>query len=452
MSNDTKSHIPAVNDFLHRAKALEALRDVDDDIIVRHIKSFIKKIRSQEIPLEKSKESILQSYISTIKNAISSPIKPVINATGIILHTNLGRAPIDQSVFQQISQEALSYTNIEFDLVLSKRMYRDDHLKNIFHLVTGSEDVVVVNNNAASLYLICKALAHKKEIIISRGELIEIGGSFRIPDMIRDAGAKLIEVGTTNCTKISDYEVAISPRTALILKAHQSNFSIIGHTESVSIDSLVALAKKYQLPFVYDAGSGLLKKPRLLATIDEPVISECIDKGVDIVCFSGDKLLGASQAGIILGSDRLLKPLKKHPLMRVLRADKITFHSLFHSVSMFCSEKKLLTHNKVFSLLSQSIDDVLKKASLLSKCLTGYQIPHTVIPALAQIGGGSLPNHTLSSFEIQIETKNAKKLHQDLLSCEMPLLTILRERKLYINVFCLAENQMDYIARSIKNH
>ena len=472
MSTENKNYIPSVNDFLNKVKNNNELCQINEKYIKQSIKNFIKKITIDEIQTEKTKESMLEQFILYLKNILKCPLKPVINATGIILHTNLGRAPLSPKVFELIQNNCTNYTNIEFDLIKSKRAYRDDYLKDIFNLITGSEDVVVVNNNAASIYLITKVFTSLKtnkkkrpEIIISRGELIEIGGSFRIPDMLKDAGAKLIEVGTTNCTRISDYEKAINERTAMIFKAHTSNFTISGHTESTPLEELVALAKKHDIPFVYDAGSGLLNaklfsSPIMQLPLNNPnvdinseltTVADCIEKDIDIVCFSGDKLLGATQAGIILGKSKFLKYLKKHPLMRVLRADKLTITNLWHSVSMYKSEKDLLNHNKVYSMLSQTPEIIKNKAILLSEKLSNIDAKHKVISAFAQIGGGSLPDIKLPSYEIWLDIKKAEDLHYKLLLLDKPILTILRERKLFINVFTIDEDEFDYIVRVISN-
>jgi L-seryl-tRNA(Ser) seleniumtransferase len=434
-----KDYIPSVNEFIDKYQKSNQVSPIDREILLKYIKSFIKSIRETKHDIDPCKDSILADFITTLIVKLNFSLKPVINASGLLLHTNLGRAPISKSISDKIH---LGYTNIELNLSTNKRDYRDDYLKPILNIITGAEDVVVVNNNAAAVYLIVKAVANKKEVIVSRGELIEIGGSFRIPDMLRDAGAKLIEVGTTNCTRISDYENAISPKTALIFKAHTSNYTISGHTASVCLEELVALSQKHNIPFVYDAGSGLLRKPALLSETNEPDINDCISSGIDIVCFSGDKLLGSTQAGIILGKADILKKLKKHPLMRVLRVDKFTIASLFHTISLFLSEKALIKHNLVFVALSQTLEDLQKKAIKLSEKLSELGYENEIITATAQIGGGALPELTLPSFEVQIITKNAEKLHRQLMILDTPILSILRERKIYLNVFAMSEEDI----------
>jgi len=443
------SHIPPVNDFIDAIKSHPDLQNIDTHTLTKHIKSYVKRIK-QSTDTSQTKKKIVDSYTQHLKTIFSPPIKPMINATGVLLHTNLGRAPLSKEILQIIAENNAGYTNIEFDLQNSTRAYRDDFLRDIFHFVTGSEDTIVVNNNAAAIYLITKALAHGKKIIISRGELVEIGGSFRIPDMLSDAGGILTEVGTTNCTRISDYEKAIDEQTAFILKVHTSNFTISGHTESPTLEELSTLAKKRNIPLVYDAGSGLLKKPKSLSFIHEPDITECLEKGVDIVCFSGDKLLGGMQAGIILGKNKYLQPLKKHPLMRVLRSDKLTISYIYHNVALFASEKDLIAKNKVYALLTQSPESLHKKAKQLATLLSKHGVNTKINPSNAQIGGGSLPYLQIPSYEVWLDVSTPESLHFQLLSLEKPILSILRGRKLYLDVFTIDESDFSYVSRSVK--
>ena len=442
--------IPATNQFIDSAQNEPDLQNIDKTVLTKYIRKYIKALKENTSPLPESKQIILEQFIAHLKNILSPPIKPVINATGIILHTNLGRAPISEVQFNKLKKN-IKYTNIEFDLASGKRAYRDNYLKDIFSFITGSDDVVVVNNNAAALFLIIKTFCiDKKEIIISRGELIEIGGSFRIPDILKEAGATLKEVGTTNCTRLSDYENAITENTAMILKAHTSNFSIQGYTEVTSVDELVNLANKKNIPFVYDAGSGLIKKPMLIKDINEKTIPEYLDLGVDVICFSGDKILGGTQAGIILGKKEYLAPLKKNPLMRVLRADKLTICSLFHQISMYKNEKELIENNVVYSLLSQSDEQIKEKAEILAELLNNNNIENSIHEVEAFSGGGTLPDKSFKSYEVRINLKKhsmtEEELYYKFLSLDKPIVAVLRERKLFVNVFTVDKDEIKYIA------
>jgi len=440
------SFIPPVNDFIN---AVKHITDIDPKTLTRHINSYIRHLKATITAEPPTKQQILNDYVAHLQATLTCPIKPVINATGIILHTNLGRSPLSPEILHAIEATSLGYTNIEFNLTESKRAYRDDHLRDIFHFITGCEDVIIVNNNAAAVYLITKGLANGGEVIVSRGELIEIGGSFRILDMLIDAGATLVEVGTTNCTRLADYERAITPATAFILKTHTSNFTMSGHTEAPTIEELVALSKKCNIPFVYDAGSGLLKKPKTLANTGEPDISQCIEAGIDLVCFSGDKLMGGVQAGIILGKAKYIQQIRKHPLMRVLRVDKLTISYLFHCASQFRSEKELLEKNRVFAMLSQTSDVLEKRAKVLADLLTKNGIKCKVASSHAQIGGGSLPDLQLPSYEVLVQVADPESLHHKLLSLQRPILCILRQRKVYLDVFTIDNTDLEYISREI---
>lgn len=473
MSKDY-SQIPSVNEIINQVKKVYS--DTDSAMLTQSIRVFLDNYRRSEDLKFQSKTEIINSYLDYLKNIFQCPLKPVINATGILLHTNLGRAPYGKNISEKVTEICSGYTNVEFNLSDAGRAYRDDLLKDIFGYVTGSQDFVVVNNNAAAVYLILKHYAQGKEVIVSRGELIEIGGSFRIPDMMRDSGAILKEVGTTNCTRLNDYKNAINENTGLIFKAHTSNYIIKGHTQSVEIDDLVKLSKEYNIPFVYDAGSGLLNKhitvsntklPSFFTETEEPDISECIAKGIDIVCFSGDKILGASQAGIILGKQSFLKPLKKHPLMRVLRVDKFTIASLYHTVLLYANPEKLFKDNYVYSCLSQSRGELLNKAQILSTYLTEEKIQNSIIetyecsetsPLSAQIGGGTFPEKSIAGFLVRLDLmsdKNIKpsleeKLYLMLLKLDKPVLVILKEAKIYLNIFTVQETDLSYIAKNIR--
>jgi len=445
-----KDYIPPVNDFIRIVEENSTYKNLDKSMLLLDIRKFIDEVRAEHIIVPHDRTVILARYLESLHKRIENPLRPLINATGIVLHTNLGRAPLSEHIYSLILQNCSGYTNLELSIETGKRTNRDDALRNIMRLVTGGEDIVVVNNNAAALYLLSKTFAHNKEIIVSRGELIEIGGTFRISEIIADGGAILKEVGTTNCTRISDYEKAINPNTAFIFKAHPSNFAISGHTASASLEELVLLSQKFRIPFIYDAGSGLLKKPHSLAMTKEPEIAECIHKGIDIVCFSGDKLLGSSQAGLIVGKAEYLQQLRKHPLMRVLRVDKFTLSSLFHSISLFMNDHELIKHNEIFKMLSQTEKDLQRKARKLARIFNQKKINIRVQRTKSQIGGGSLPEMSLPSYEIHLDLMNSESVYWQLLRLDKPILGILREQKLYLNVLTINEKDFTYLARIIE--
>ncbi len=317
--------IPSVEKVLESSELQADINKFSHALVVSAIREAIKTAKSE---IAKGKEPVsLDSIIGKTKDVLrdltSSALQPVINATGVILHTNLGRAPMDEESLSFIKEVSANYNNLEFDLKEGKRSKRGIFVEKLLCLLTSSDAALVVNNNAGAVLLILTAMAKDKEVIVSRGELVQIGGGFRIPEILSLSGATLKEVGTTNHTTISDYTRAITRQTALLLKVHQSNFKMIGFTERPSVSELVKLGKKHKLPVVEDLGSGVLLRTEDFFLAHEPTMTEALSAGADLICFSGDKLLGAPQAGIILGKRKYIDSLRKHPLHRALRLDKM---------------------------------------------------------------------------------------------------------------------------------
>ncbi len=327
-------------------------------------------------------------------------------------------------------------------------------LQKLIKFVTRAEDAVVVNNNAAGVLFSLKTFSEGKEAIISRGELIEIGGSFRIPEIMHASGAKMVEVGTTNRTRISDYKNAITENTNVIFKAHQSNYYISGFTEEASVKELSALAKKHNLIFIYDIGSGLLRRPKNLKLENEPDIKSSLQQGVDIVCFSGDKLLGGPQAGLIVGKKKYISTLAKAPLMRVLRTGKLTLAALSTVIRYYLKEEELYLKNKLFQILTASQNEIEHRALELKNELENYNIKCEVMKSTAQSGGGTLPYKKVQSFSVKLclKTKNdklAEKVFFSLLKSEKPIVAILREGNLHFDVLTLMQEDLKQIAYTL---
>ncbi|OGU54914.1 MAG: L-seryl-tRNA(Sec) selenium transferase [Ignavibacteria bacterium RBG_13_36_8] len=390
-------------------------------------------------------------------NLIADPsLKPIVNATGIILHTNLGRAPLGKYILDALEPVVLNYSNLEFDLETAKRGERNDHIQRLLTFVTQAEDIIVVNNNAAGVLLTLNTFADKKEVIVSRGELIEIGGSFRIPEIMKASGAKMVEVGTTNRTRLSDYQKAITDKTRIIFKAHKSNYYIKGFSEEVEIDELSALAKKHKLTFVYDIGSGLLRKPKGLPLKDEPDVRTSLKKGVDLITFSCDKLLGGPQAGVVAGKKELIEQLAKNPMMRALRIDKLTIAALSAALRSYLKDEELITQNPTFHLLSRSRTDLEKLAEKLFTEFAVKGIESQIIETKAQCGGGTLPQLEIDSYAVQLssqgkERKFAERIYKLLLKANKPVLGILREGRLLFDVLSIFEDDIPYIAKAVKD-
>ena len=387
------------------------------------------------------------------KNQLS--LSKLVNATGTILHTNLGRAPLPDCAIQHVIDIASGYSNLEFQLETGKRGHRTDHILSLLAEITGSEAAYIVNNNAGAVLLALAAVATEKEVIVSRGELIEIGGGFRIPDVMRLSGAKLVEIGTTNRTHLFDYQNAINPATGLCFKAHRSNFSIAGFTKEVALDDLITISHKNNVPVMYDVGSGCLVSEHLKA-FDYIGVDECLSAGVDIITFSGDKLLGGPQAGLILGKKMYIDMMARHPLARALRIDKMTLAAMEATINLY--RDKQIAHQKipVLKMISENPDDVFKRVQLFAKRINfsnGSHLNLVVKNMKSAIGGGALPGVTIPSWGLEVTSSD--------LSAEI-ILTLLRENsppiigriekeKVYLDFKTVHKDDEDLIYYALEN-
>ena len=401
---------------------------------------------------------ITKAVSSMVEELTTKSLKPVINATGIIIHTNLGRAPFGKVLLEEVGEVLSGYNNLEFDLENAQRGTRYAHVTRLLRHLTGAEDVLVVNNNAAAIMLVLRTLAKNREVIISRGELIEIGGSFRMPDIMAASDCRMVEVGTTNKTRITDFSSAITPQTALLLKVHPSNYVISGFTTEASLQELIALGAQHQLPVVYDMGSGLLRKAEIAFLADEPDVRSTLATGVDLVTFSGDKLLGGSQAGIIAGKRELISKLKKEPLTRALRVGKTTLAMLEAIALAYLDTEKLIALSPIFAMMTAKADDLQTKAEKLCKQLEAAGIACSVVASQGQAGGGSLPGKTIDSFAVvihfkvasrKIAARNAENIYHNLLVGNQPLLGVLRQGEVQFDVLTLFDHQINTVAKLI---
>jgi L-seryl-tRNA(Ser) seleniumtransferase len=351
----------------------------------------------------------------------NASLRAVINATGVIIHTNLGRAPLSDAAAAQVAQLATGYSNLEYDLEAGARGRRDVHAERLICALTTAEAACVVNNNAAGTLLTLAALAARREVIVSRGELVEIGGGFRVPDVMAQSGAVLREVGTTNRTRAADYAAAISDRTAVILRVHPSNFRIEGFTERPSVGELAALGKRFQIPVVDDLGSGWLGGDAA-AVRGEPSIQTTLAEGADVVLFSGDKLLGGPQAGVIAGRRELIEKIRRHPLMRALRVDKMTYAALEATLQSYAAGRH---HEEVpvARMLAATADEIGRRAETLAAGLSGTALTASVIDGFSTIGGGSAPGATLPTRLLQLRhpALSAHALEQKLRTLDPPI-------------------------------
>jgi L-seryl-tRNA(Ser) seleniumtransferase len=409
--------IPAVHELQNHEQFESILRENHLDVtqLTKHLKEALDQIRllllngnwNGAIPgTNQFIEDIFQHLHGNIKKQFSYTIEKVINATGTILHTNLGRARLSDNAIHHVVETAQNYSNLEYKLNEGERGSRHSHVEALLMEITGAEAAMVVNNNAAAVYLVLRALAENKEVIVSRGQLVEIGGSFRISSIMEESGAKLVEVGTTNKTHLYDYEKALNSETAIVMKVHTSNFKVIGFTKSVETEDLISLTQGTDdVIFYEDLGSGALFDFRKHGIGDEPVVREVIEMGADIVTFSGDKLLGGPQAGIIAGKKKIIDTLKKHQLARVVRVDKMTLAALEGTLIDYARGEKGVLNIPTIRDLLVSIDilDVRTKRFVTNLLQGTDHFQAKIFPGTSQVGGGTMPDVQLPTLVISLK-------------------------------------------------
>jgi len=420
------------------------------------IESSRKTILKNTCPVEA--EEIVRMTEEAIALITQPLLKEVINATGIAIHTNLGRAPLGKKVLEDIAGIVTGYSNLEYDLNAMQRGRRGDHVVPLITYLTGAEDAIVVNNNAAGIMLALATFAKDKEVIVSRGELVEIGGSFRVPEILEASGAIMVEVGTTNKTHLADYEKAINNRTALLMKTHRSNFNIVGFTEEVSVSELAKLSQQQGIPLLYDIGSGLIRKPKGLPLESEPDVKSAINNGADLVAFSGDKLLGGPQAGILAGRKDYIAAMKSAPMMRALRVDKLTLAVLSSVVRSYFSDESLRRDIPLFAMLEQSEEQLKKKAETLLLTLQAHNVMARVVKSVGRCGGGTMPAVEISSYAIQLLSgKNQQKerslfaenVFNKLHGRKRPIIAVLRQGDVLLDILTIPVDDFPYIAEEI---
>jgi L-seryl-tRNA(Ser) seleniumtransferase len=409
----------------------ELARALDDPLAVDAARAVLTRARAD---IRAGREpGDLTAMVRDELAAVRRPaLRRVLNATGVIVHTNLGRAPLAAPALERALEVGRSYSNLEYDLVTGARGSRQDHVAAIVCRLTGAEAALVVNNNAGAMLLALAALAEGREVVVSRGELIEIGDGFRIPDVLARSGARLVEVGTTNRTRAADYARAIGPDTALLLRVHQSNFRVVGFTEQPSLRELAQL----DVPLLDDLGSGALVELH-----DEPTARDSLSAGADLVCFSGDKLLGGPQAGIVAGRADLVERLRRHPLHRALRIDKLSLAALEGTLLLYLEPERALEHVPVLRMLREAPETVRARAERLAAS-TGGEIEETV----ARVGGGALPLAELQSFACAVEEGLAAALRDH----DPPVVGIVRDGRLLLDCRTLADDELDEVAAAVR--
>ncbi|MCX5826758.1 MAG: L-seryl-tRNA(Sec) selenium transferase [Deltaproteobacteria bacterium] len=402
-----------------------------------------------------SMAGLAEEIILSIDGLHTYRLRRVINATGVILHTNLGRAPLAASALDRIIEVSRGYSNLEFDLEKGERGLRYDHVRDIICRLTGAEDALVVNNNAAAVLLVLNTLALGGEAIVSRGELIEIGGEFRIPEVMERSGARLREVGATNRTRLKDYQKAISADTRLLMKVHTSNFRIIGFTEEVDLKSLVALGHEHGIPVMNDLGSGCMIDLGLHGLQREPTVEDVVAAGVDVATFSGDKLLGGPQAGIIIGKGTILEKIRKNPLNRALRIDKLTLAALEATMIHYLNPERARKDLRVLKALTEPLDGVAARAKKLLRKLKRANfegIRFSLKEGMSAAGGGSLPGQEIPTMLVVMTPllMSAVRLEEMLRRLEIPIIARIAAADVLMDMRTVEEEEFPFILEGLK--
>lgn len=451
--------LPKVDDILEKEKIQIALEYIPRNIILESIREFLDEVRNDILNSKILKEEldnrindISQIIIKKAKYKINPKLKRVINGTGTVIHTNLGRSLISKSIMEKVVDIASNYSNLEYDLEKGERGSRYSHIEDIICRITGAESALVVNNNASAVMLILNTLAKGKEVIVSRGELVEIGGSFRVPSVMEQSGATLVDVGTTNKTHKLDYENNINEETAILLKVHTSNYKIVGFTEEVDLESLVKIGHSNNIPVVEDIGSGVLVDLSKYGLSYEPTVQESIKSGVDVVSFSGDKLLGGPQAGIIVGKKDLINRMKRNQLTRALRVDKMTLAALELTLREYLDEQKAIKSIETLNMLTMDIRKIEEKANKLYNLLKHIEkVECKIEDDYSQVGGGALPLEKIKTKVISLYSKSIKvgELEENLRLFNPPIIGRIKNDKLYIDLRTIKEDELDIIFEGV---
>ncbi|MEZ6095040.1 MAG: L-seryl-tRNA(Sec) selenium transferase [Pirellulaceae bacterium] len=411
-------NIPSVNQLLESPQLKQMMENVSHNVVVGRVREFLDDVRdrvnkaSENVEIPKPHE-MAERIADWLKSERVSRLQPVINGTGVILHTGLGRSPLSRAAMDRINAIGNGYASVEVDLATGQRSQRAKVVERLLTELTGAPAAAVANNNAAATMLALSAMARGREVIVSRGQLVEIGGSYRLPEVMEAAGCVLREVGTTNKVRLADYENAINENTGAILRVHPSNFQVVGFTESVELKELIGLAHRHDLPLIDDVGSGALVDFQKYGLTDEPVVRESIDCGADLVLFSGDKLVGGPQAGILVGKTTAIERVLREPLMRAMRVDKITLAALEATLELYHNVETAEQEIPILRMLSMPADNLKFRAEKFVGQLAGNGAIETaeVIEESSMLGGGSLPTQTIPTWCVSLKFKDVSVDH-----------------------------------------
>ena len=454
--------MPKVDELLDKEEIIELLKIMPRKLVLDSIREEIGDLRNKikekninEEELLKQIDEIDKKIVRKAEQKNQYKLRRVINATGVVIHTNLGRSLINETIMDNVKEIAINYSNLEYDLETGSRGSRYSHLEEIICEITGGESAMVVNNNAAAVMLVLSTMAKGKEVIVSRGELIEIGGSFRIPDVMEQSGASLVEIGTTNKTHLRDFENAINEETAALLKVHTSNYRVLGFTSNVDSEELFQLKEKYNIPLIEDLGSGVLIDLSKYGIEYEPTVQESLRKGVDIVTFSGDKLLGGPQVGIIVGKKSYIDDMKQNPLTRAFRVDKFTISALEATLRYYFDSGVADKEIPTLSMLTISLEKLEEKAINLKKRMEEKELNKYMTISLedsySEVGGGSLPLEKLPSkcIVITLDKLSTNEFEKNLRKFHIPIITRVYKDKIYIDLRTIKEDEFDIIVEGL---
>ncbi len=454
MNQNLLRQIPKMDKLLENEQIASAAEGLPRTLVRKALQEELDKLRKELLQggLMPKEEELCKRMKKAIQKASLYRMRRLINATGIVLHTNLGRSPLGKEAAEHVAYTAAGYSNLEYDLSKGKRGSRYDLIEDLICQITGAEAALVVNNNASAVFLMLNTLAKGREVIISRGELVEIGGSFRIPDIMAASGAHLHEIGTTNKTHLKDYEKALSENeNSLLLKVHTSNFKLVGFSEEVETTELRKLADKFQVPLLFDLGAGFLIRPEELGLHEGLYVPDLV-KETDLCCFSGDKLFGAGQAGILLGKKELIDAMKKNQLTRMLRVDKMTLAALEASLRSYLDPATAKEQIPVLKMLSSSEADLKKKAEKIKELLTeaAASLLFEITPCEDEPGGGSLPAMTLPGWAIEVSSENysPNELESLLRSAPLPVIGRIHKEHLLLSVRTILEEDISSLVEA----
>ncbi len=452
--------IPKVDSVLDHPAVKELFKTVPELMVKDAVRREIDHARSMVLggkitdDFDLSLDNVAGAAAVRVMEMDRPRLRRVINATGVVIHTNLGRSPLPEEAVRQIGMAARGYSNLEYDIDAGVRGSRDDLVEELLCRLTGAQAATVVNNNAAAVMLLLRTMALGKEAVVSRGELVEIGGSFRIPDVMEASGARLTEVGTTNRTRISDYRKAITADTGLLLKVHTSNYRILGFAEEVSIEELAALGKEHGLPVAVDLGSGCFVDLRDLGLKhSEPTVKEILAQGAEVVTFSGDKLLGGPQSGIIVGAGEHLQAIKKNPMKRALRVDKLTLSALESVLKAYLDPATAAEKIPTLRMIAASKEALASRVRRFGRKLSDLQVEVTTIPSVSRVGGGSLPLEELPTMLLGLQPQgmSANDLEERLRLQDPPVVARIVDDKLCLDLRTVASRELPDLERGIRN-